>query len=160
MTTGLQLNDNLDGTFDLEITTDNTGTNVAVGTTAVTIEARDTTVSTITGGPIAGPIDTAGTSTGTLTYSTAMPLLTAFALSNANTTNVTAVTALSAVILRPTNKMVLRVPHQVGWVLSTAPVVAMPSLQTLIEQPPVFLWALRLWSLNILTSCSWYNHLH
>ena len=96
-TTGLQLTDNFDGTFDLEITTDNTGTNVAVGTTAVTIEARDTTVSTITGGPIAGPTDTAGTSTGTLTQGTATPPLTAFALSNANTTNVTAVTALSAV---------------------------------------------------------------
>ena len=94
---GVNLIDNLDGTFDLEITTEDAGTEIATGTTSMTLEARDTTPNTITGGPIAGPTDSSGSSTGTLTQGTATPALTAFALSNANTTNVSAVTALSAV---------------------------------------------------------------
>ena len=107
---GVALTNNLDGTFDLEVTTDNTATQIATGTTAVTIQATDTTANTVTGGPIAGPTATVGTSTGVITGQETGGAN--FTFTQANTSNVSAVNALNAVV--NANKRVRIAPAVTG----------------------------------------------
>ena len=109
-TAGVTLFDHGDGSFDINIDTDNNATHLTVGASTLTIEAYDTTPNSVTAGPAASATASSGTSTGVVTTNETSGA--AFTFTQSDVSDTSFVTALSGV--SSTNATVRIVPSVVG----------------------------------------------